>query len=46
MRKNQEEKVQMAQDYSTQQEALEGNKSEYKKVWTRYRTALGEKNDL
>ena len=38
--------MQMAQDYSTQQEALEGNKSEYKKVWTRYRTALGDKNDL
>lgn len=39
-------KVNLQKEYKNQQEELTGKKEEYTKIWTKYRSALGEKNDL
>ena len=39
-------KIDLQKSYKTQQDELVGKKGEYQKIWTKYRSALEEKNDL
>ncbi|CAI2386785.1 unnamed protein product [Moneuplotes crassus] len=41
-----DKKINLQKEYKNQQEELVGKKAEYQKIWTKYRGALDEKNDL
>lgn len=46
LQEKEDQKVNLQKEYNNQQEELAGKKVEYQKIWTKYRSALGEKNDL
>jgi hypothetical protein len=46
MQEAEEQKDNLQKEYKNQSDELVGKKEEYQKIWNKYRSALGEKNDL